>query len=209
LNDGVFSVRWTGRVQALDAGQYSFFTTADDGVRVWVDGQLLIDRWADNPAPGDANGDGTVDSADFGVLYANFGAAGGREKGDFNGDGQVTFADFQILERTYGTTTSPVENTGVITLAAAGAYDIKVEYYQKGGPGSLKLEWQPPGRGREVVPVSQLYAPAEPAPAMAAALPLQVAPATSTPVFSTVKVFRPKTKPIRRIQSSGAVGITY
>lgn len=41
-----FSVRWTGQVQALESGAYTFKTNTDDGVRLWVDGKLLIDHWA-------------------------------------------------------------------------------------------------------------------------------------------------------------------
>jgi hypothetical protein len=41
-----FSVRWT-RTLNLGAGQYRFFATADDGVRVWVNDHLLIDAWRD------------------------------------------------------------------------------------------------------------------------------------------------------------------
>jgi hypothetical protein len=40
-----FSVRWTGQVEPLYTGLYTFYTTADDGVRVWVNGTLLIDDW--------------------------------------------------------------------------------------------------------------------------------------------------------------------
>ena len=166
---------------------------------MWVDGQLLIDRWTDNAAPGDANGDGTVDSTDFAVLRANFGTAGGLDKGDFNGDGRVSFADFQVLERAFGATTSPVEDTGAITLSAAGVYDIRVEYYQMGGPGSVKLEWQPPGRGREVVPGSQLYAPvAAGSASQSGEARGVVAPSTATTAFSTARVVRPKAKPLRQ-----------
>jgi hypothetical protein len=39
-----FSVRWT-RTTYFSAGTYKFCVTVDDGVRVWVDGQLIIDRW--------------------------------------------------------------------------------------------------------------------------------------------------------------------
>ena len=42
-----FSVRWTGQVQAPVSGNYNFSTSADDGVRLWVNGQLLIDNWVD------------------------------------------------------------------------------------------------------------------------------------------------------------------
>jgi hypothetical protein len=40
-----FSVRWTGTLN-LSAGRYRFSTSADDGVRVWVNGNLIIDRFA-------------------------------------------------------------------------------------------------------------------------------------------------------------------
>ena len=41
-----FSVRWTGTVTTTAAaGTYTFFTVTDDGVRLWVDDQLLIDEW--------------------------------------------------------------------------------------------------------------------------------------------------------------------
>lgn len=39
-----FSVRWQGDI-TLAAGAWHFTTTADDGVRVYVDGALIIDAW--------------------------------------------------------------------------------------------------------------------------------------------------------------------
>jgi hypothetical protein len=41
-----FSARWTRRVE-FDATTYRFHAIADDGVRLWVDGVLLIDQWRD------------------------------------------------------------------------------------------------------------------------------------------------------------------
>jgi len=40
-----FSVRWTGAVQAPITGDIVFSTNSDDGIRLWVDGRLLIDNW--------------------------------------------------------------------------------------------------------------------------------------------------------------------
>ena len=40
-----FSVRWTGKLYAPTPGKYRFSATADDGVRVWVNGQKVIDEW--------------------------------------------------------------------------------------------------------------------------------------------------------------------
>jgi hypothetical protein len=44
-----FSVRWS-RFAFLTGGTYRFFATSDDGVRVWLDGEIIIDQW--HPAPG-------------------------------------------------------------------------------------------------------------------------------------------------------------
>lgn len=40
-----FSIRWTGWVEPTFTETYTFITTTDDGVRLWVGGNLLIDRW--------------------------------------------------------------------------------------------------------------------------------------------------------------------
>ena len=40
-----FSARWSGRVEAEFSETYRFTTRSDDGVRLWLDGRLLIDDW--------------------------------------------------------------------------------------------------------------------------------------------------------------------
>jgi len=44
-----FSVRFARTISVAEAGDYTFITTTDDGVRLWVDGTLLIDQWRDQP----------------------------------------------------------------------------------------------------------------------------------------------------------------
>ena len=44
-----FSARWTGSFQ-LQPGTYTFTATADDGIRVYVDGSPVIDEWQDQSA---------------------------------------------------------------------------------------------------------------------------------------------------------------
>lgn len=44
-----WSARWTS-VQYLNAGTYQFTATADDGVRVFIDGQNILDAWHDQAA---------------------------------------------------------------------------------------------------------------------------------------------------------------
>jgi hypothetical protein len=48
-SDG-FSVRWSGRVVPAFTEIHTFHATSDDGVRLWVDGRLLIDAWLDQAA---------------------------------------------------------------------------------------------------------------------------------------------------------------
>jgi hypothetical protein len=52
-----FSIRWTGDWD-LEYGEYTFFIYADDGVRLWLDGDLLIDSWL--PGMGDHQATRTI-----------------------------------------------------------------------------------------------------------------------------------------------------
>ncbi|MUP39290.1 PA14 domain-containing protein [Labilibaculum euxinus] len=43
-----FSIRFQGSIQAVQAGTYTFYTTSDDGVRLWVAGQQVINNWTNH-----------------------------------------------------------------------------------------------------------------------------------------------------------------
>lgn len=45
-DENQFSARWQGRF-LFDDGQYNFTIFADDGVRIWLDDQLITDEWRD------------------------------------------------------------------------------------------------------------------------------------------------------------------
>ncbi len=49
IGGDTYSVRWTGQVEARYSENHTFYTTSDDGVRLWVDGQLLINNWTGHP----------------------------------------------------------------------------------------------------------------------------------------------------------------
>ncbi|WP_310587739.1 PA14 domain-containing protein [Fibrella rubiginis] len=49
VNVDNFSVRWSGQVEAPVTANYVFTTIADDGVRLWVNNNLVIDNWTDHP----------------------------------------------------------------------------------------------------------------------------------------------------------------
>jgi hypothetical protein len=52
-----FSVRWTGQVQPCYSQTYTFYTSSDDGVRLWVNGQQVIANWTDH---GPTENSGTI-----------------------------------------------------------------------------------------------------------------------------------------------------
>lgn len=62
-----FSARWTGWLKPPASGRYIFYTTSDDGVRLWIDGQMLIDNWTDH-AVGDGEDNGLMELT-AGRLY--------------------------------------------------------------------------------------------------------------------------------------------
>jgi endoglucanase len=95
-----FSARWTGQVLAPTTSEYTFYTTADDGIRLWVNGQQIINNYVDQ---------------------------------------------------------APTTKTGKISLAANQKYDIKVEYYERGGGAVAKLEWSTPTLARQVIAQANLF----------------------------------------------------
>jgi predicted phage baseplate assembly protein len=101
ISADTFSIRWTGWVQPGSSGFYTFFTTSDDGVRLWVDRQLIIDNWTDH--------------------------------------GQTENPSFPIR------------------LTAGQKYDIKLEYYERGGAATIRLAWSGPGVLKQIIPQSRLY----------------------------------------------------
>jgi len=48
-----FHVDWTGQIRGDRTGEYRFSTISDDGVRLWIGSQLVIDNWTLHPATGD------------------------------------------------------------------------------------------------------------------------------------------------------------
>ena len=55
LGADTFSVRWTGRILPAYTEPYTFYTTSDDGIRLWIDDVLVIDHWTDH-APTELSG---------------------------------------------------------------------------------------------------------------------------------------------------------
>jgi hypothetical protein len=66
VGDDQFSARWTGEIEAAFTETYTFYTNSDDGVRLWVNGQQLVDNWTDHGA---TENSGTID-LEAGTTYS-------------------------------------------------------------------------------------------------------------------------------------------
>ena len=58
VGDDQFSARWTGEVEAAFTETYTFYVNSDDGARLWIGGQQLVNNWTDHAATEDK---GTID----------------------------------------------------------------------------------------------------------------------------------------------------
>ncbi len=50
LSNGLYSVRWTGQVMPQYSELYFFDVRSDDGAKLWVNDQLIIDKWVSQSA---------------------------------------------------------------------------------------------------------------------------------------------------------------
>ena len=49
ISPDTFSVRWTGNIN-FSGGNYTFKATVDDGMKIWIDGIQVLNKWFDQPA---------------------------------------------------------------------------------------------------------------------------------------------------------------
>ncbi|WP_190575130.1 PA14 domain-containing protein [Alkalinema sp. FACHB-956] len=78
LATDLFSVRWSGSVIANSSETYTFYTKSDDGIRLWVNGQLLINNWTEHALTEDQGTITLVAGQKYDIrleYYENFGGA--------------------------------------------------------------------------------------------------------------------------------------
>ncbi len=78
IGANTFSVRWSGQVQAQYSETYTLYTTSTDGVRLWVNGQLLVNNWTNHSATENSGTIALQANQKYNILmeyYDNTGAA--------------------------------------------------------------------------------------------------------------------------------------
>lgn len=74
-----YSVRWTGQVEALYTQTYTFSTTSDDGARLWINGQELVNNWRDHAATVNSGTIALTAGQKYDVKYEFYQNAGAAE----------------------------------------------------------------------------------------------------------------------------------
>ena len=104
-----FTARWYGKVQALGDDNYQFVTRTDDGVRLWVNGQLLVDKWVNQGATSWTNSIALTGSSQYDVVmeYYENAVAAVAELNWFTDSGSIPHGAVPMSQLIPGTFVSP------------------------------------------------------------------------------------------------------
>jgi hypothetical protein len=67
-----FGVHWEGEVKATTAGTYNFRTISDDGVRLWINGNLVINNWTDHSQTTNTSGNITLAAGEKATIVLEY-----------------------------------------------------------------------------------------------------------------------------------------
>lgn len=73
----IFSVRWSGQVVPRYTDVYDFLTVSDDGVRLWVNGVLIIDNWTDHAPTEDRGSIALAAGQRYDIIMEMYDSGGG------------------------------------------------------------------------------------------------------------------------------------
>ena len=109
IDNDTYSARWEGYVESPSSGNYTFYTTTDDGVRLWINDQLLIDQWVDQ-APKEYSGNISLTAGQKVTLKMEYYENGGGAVAKllWSGPGVAK----QIIPEQYLSTTNDGEDPG-------------------------------------------------------------------------------------------------
>src|SRR5689334_2850709 len=79
VNADNFSVRWSGQLLPRYSGAYSFITTSDDGIRLFINGQKVIDNWTKHAATTNIGGATLKAGVKVDIRVEFFDASGGAK----------------------------------------------------------------------------------------------------------------------------------
>lgn len=72
LPSDAFSIRWTGKIRPQYADQYTFYSRSDDGVRLWINDQQIIDDWTARALKENSGKISLEANKDYNIKYEYF-----------------------------------------------------------------------------------------------------------------------------------------
>ena len=135
VSSNLFSARWFGQVRALDTDTYTFYTTTDDGVRLWVNGQLLVNSWI-NQAPTEHSGNiALTANQHYDILMEYFeNAVGAVATLSWSGAGGGVVKEIIPASQLYPGTSLPVPS---LSFSQYDGTNLVFNF----GPGTYALAW--------------------------------------------------------------------
>ena len=137
ISNDNFSARWTRHVDFKDS-VYRFYAKADDGVRVWVDGNLVIDEWHDNSSDNTYTADVKVDG-DTKVKVEYYEHHGGARIHVYWERLSVTETPTPIVTNTPTPTPPGPVQAYADAVPSAGSSGVKVTVSGGGFPANTKV----------------------------------------------------------------------
>jgi hypothetical protein len=140
-----FSVRWTGQVQPLYSQTYTFYTVTDDGVRLWVNGQQLVNDWTSHSATQRSGSITLVAGQRYDIrmeYYEGSSYASAQLQWSSPSQPKQVIPQSQLYgagATTVPTTVPPTAVPATPVAAAAGGTGLKGDYYNNGDLTSLVL----------------------------------------------------------------------
>ena len=142
IGPDTFSARWTGQVLAQKTETYTFYTMSDDGVRLWVNDQQIINNWTDHPPTENSGQIALTAGAMYDIkmeYYENFGGAAAKLSWSSPTTTKQIIPQTQLF-----TTSSPAAPTPTPTptptLPPTGSGDgITGQYYDNRDLTNLKI----------------------------------------------------------------------
>ena len=136
-----FSIRWSGQIRPTTTGTYTFYTNSDDGVRLYVNGQTLVNNWTYHGATEDV---GTI-ALTAGQLYTivmEFFQGGGGEIAQLSYSAPGVAKQIIPQARLYPDA-SPIIITQPATVSAEQGTSTNFTVFSSGS--SLRYQWRKNG----------------------------------------------------------------
>ncbi|MDB5272802.1 MAG: Ricin lectin [Chitinophagaceae bacterium] len=141
VNADQFSARWSGQIQPKYSENYTFHLNTDNGRRLWINGQLIIDKWIDDWGIDYTGTIALVAGQKYDIkleYFENYGGANAKFEWESTSQSREVVPQSQLYSNPLPTVSisSPSNNAtlnaGTITISANASDNgsvSKVEFY--------------------------------------------------------------------------------